>query len=94
MAAVHEQRFKGGFNMVEVMKKGAYLVDGQIVPAESAQGQAAPDAAREKTIAYSILRAHNKSGNAKKMRIKFDALISHDITFVGKIGRASCRERV
>ena len=74
--------------MVEVMKKGAYLVDGQIVPAESAQGQAAPDAAREKTIAYSILRAHNKSGNAKKMRIKFDALISHDITFVGIIQTA------
>ena len=74
--------------MVEVMKKGAYLVDGQIVPAESAQGQAAPDAAREKTIAYSILRAHNKSGDAKKMRIKFDALISHDITFVGIIQTA------
>ncbi len=74
--------------MVEVMKKGAYLVDGQIVPAESAQGQAAPDAAREKTIAYSILRANNKSGDAKKMRIKFDALISHDITFVGIIQTA------
>ena len=74
--------------MVEVMKKGAYLVDGQIVPAESAQGQAAPDAAREKTIAYSILRVHNKSGDAKKMRIKFDALISHDITFVGIIQTA------
>lgn len=68
--------------MVEVMKKGAYLVDGQIVPAESAQGQAAPDAAREKTIAYSILRAHNKSGDAKKMRIKFDALISHDLSLI------------
>ena len=74
--------------MVEVIKKGAYLVDGQIVWADAAQGQAAPDEDREKTIAYSILRAHNKSSDPKKMRIKFDALISHDITFVGKIGRA------
>ena len=74
--------------MVEVIQKGAYLVDGQIVWAEDAQGQAGPDAGREKTIAYSILRAHDKSGDAKKLRIKFDALISHDITFVGIIQTA------
>ena len=74
--------------MVEVIKKGAYLVDGNIVWAEGAAGMDAPDAAREKTIAYSILRAHDKSSDPKKMRIKFDALISHDITFVGIIQTA------
>ena len=74
--------------MVEVIKKGAYLVDGQIVWAENAAGQESPDAARERTIAYSILRAHDKSADPKKMRLKFDALISHDITFVGIIQTA------
>ena len=74
--------------MVEVIKKGAYLVDGQIVWAENAAGQESPDAAREKTIAYSILRKHDKSTDPKKMRLKFDALISHDITFVGIIQTA------
>ena len=71
--------------MVEVIKKGAYLVDGQI---DQAQNVATPDEAREKTIAYSILRAHNKGKDPKKMQIKFDALISHDITFVGIIQTA------
>jgi len=74
--------------MVELMKKGAYLVDGKIVCAEEAKGMECPDAAREKTIAYSIFRAHDKSTDPKKLRIKFDALISHDITFVGIIQTA------
>lgn len=74
--------------MVEVIKKGAYLLDGQLVWADQAGGQPSPDEAREKTIAYSILRAHNKGADPKKMRIKFDALISHDITFVGIIQTA------
>ena len=74
--------------MVEVIKKGAYLVDGKIVWAEDLPAGEAPDQAREKTIAYSILRAHDKSQDGKKMRLKFDALISHDITFVGIIQTA------
>lgn len=44
--------------------------------------------AREKTIAYSILRAHNLSDDMEKMRLRFDALISHDITYVGIIQTA------
>ena len=74
--------------MVEVIKKGAYLVDGKIVWAEDLPTGEAPDQAREKTIAYSILRAHDKSRDGTKMRLKFDALISHDITFVGIIQTA------
>ena len=72
--------------MVEVYKRGAYLMDGRIVWADEAPGQAAE--AREKTIAYSILRAHNRGGDPGKLRLKFDALISHDITFVGIIQTA------
>ncbi len=74
--------------MVEVIKQGAYYLDGQVIPVGEAQGQSASAQAREKTIAYSILRAHNKSSDPKKLRIKFDALISHDITFVGIIQTA------
>ncbi len=74
--------------MVEIIRQGAYLLDGQIVPAGQAQGQPAPDKAREKTIAYSILRAHNRGEDLGKLRLKFDALISHDITFVGIVQTA------
>lgn len=74
--------------MVEVCKEGAYLIDGKIVPASQAKGVPSPDEAREKTIAYSILRAHNKSNDPKKLQLRFDALISHDITFVGIIQTA------
>ena len=44
--------------------------------------------AREKTMAYRILRAHDKKGSGSLMRIKFDAMISHDITYVGIIQTA------
>ena len=74
--------------MVEIIRQGAYLLDGQIVPAGQTQGQPAPDKAREKTIAYSILRAHNRGEDPGKLRLKFDALISHDITFVGIVQTA------
>ncbi len=52
------------------------------------------DAARN-TMAYSILKAHNTSGNMEKLQIKFDKLTSHDITFVGIIqtARASGLEK-
>ena len=74
--------------MVEVIKKGAYYLGGKPVFATEAQGVEAPDQAREKTMAYKIMRAHDKGTDPKKMRIKFDALVSHDITFVGIIQTA------
>ncbi len=42
----------------------------------------------EKTLAYSILQKHNTSGDAKKLKLRFDALASHDITYVGIIQTA------
>ncbi len=74
--------------MVQLYKKGAYLLDGKPVFAEELPNAEAPDLARQKTIAYSMFRAHDKSHDPKKLRLKFDALISHDITFVGIIQTA------
>lgn len=51
--------------------------------------------ARKRTISWSILSAHNTSGNDRKLKIKFDSMASHDITFVGIIqtAKASGMER-
>ena len=66
--------------MVKLIKEGVYLKGGRdFVPAE---GMPCACEARRNTIAYSILSAHN-SGDEKNLKIKFDALASHDITYVG-----------
>ncbi len=72
--------------MLELKKQGVYLVDGR--PVTGGEGLPAPDAARENTMAYSILRAHDCSTDPKKLRITFDTLASHDITYVGIIQQA------
>ena len=75
--------------MIELTSTGVYLLDGEkVVPAGASADLPAPDAAREDTIAYQIMRAHDRSKDPKKMRIKFDALMSHDITYVGIIQTA------
>jgi aconitate hydratase len=74
--------------LIRHYKEGHYLKAGKLIPAAGAEGFGPPEAAREKTIAYKILRAHNKGTDPKNMRISFDALISHDITFVGIIHTA------
>ena len=75
---------------------GVYLLNGQkIVPENQADFPVSKEEAAKSTIAYSILRAHNTSGNMEKFQIKFDKLTSHDITFVGIIqtARASGLEK-
>ena len=75
---------------------GVYLQNGQeIIPENQANLPVAKEEAAKNTIAYSILRAHNKSDNMEKLQIKFDKLTSHDITFVGIIqtARASGLEK-
>ena len=88
--------------MVKLYDKGAYLVDGiHIVSEEEGAVQnlngkeLRKEDARKGPIAYSILSAHNTSGNMDKLQIKFDAMTSHDITFVGIIqtARASGMEK-
>ena len=75
---------------------GVYLQNGQeIIPENQADLPVAKEEAAKNTIAYSILKAHNKSDNMEKLQIKFDKLTSHDITFVGIIqtARASGLEK-
>ena len=83
--------------MVSVIKNGVYLKDGCLLSMKdaSAFGLAAPSEAKKKTMAYSILEAHNTSDTMDSLKIKFDAMASHDITYVGIIqtARASGLEK-
>ena len=79
--------------MVKLTPHGVYLLDGKTV-AEKAD--LTPDQARENTITYQILRAHDVNGSkGKSLKIRFDAMVSHDITYVGIIqtARASGLEK-
>lgn len=74
--------------MVELIKHGVYLLDGQKV-VEDTTGMPSADEARENTITYGILRAHDvNGGKGKEMHIRFDAMMSRDITYVGIIQTA------
>ena len=91
--------------MIKLHDGGVYLVNGTTLVEDNAQAAAALNAAVGKsiskeeaaknTIAYGILAEHNTSGNMDKLKIKFDKLTSHDITFVGIIqtARASGLEK-
>ena len=55
---------------------GVYLLNGQkIVPENQADFPVSKEEAAKSTIAYSILKAHNTSGNMEKLQIKFDKLM-------------------
>lgn len=89
--------------MVKVFQNGAYLINGTEIVKEDEAAKAAAflgrpvdkNEARKGTIAYSIMEAHNTSGTMEKLKLKFDAMTSHDITFVGIIqtARASGMEQ-
>ena len=85
--------------MVKLYEDGIYLRNGsEVVPeAEAAERgiTQTPEDAKRGTIAYSILQAHNTSGDPEALKIRFDAMASHDITFVGIIqtARASGMEQ-
>lgn len=84
--------------MIQLFEGGAYLINGTELIADGADAQAAVKAktgkeiskaeAAKGTIAYGILKSHNTSDNMDKLKIKFDKLTSHDITFVGIIQTA------
>ena len=90
---------------MKLYEGGAYLINGsQIVAdapdaAEAVKGMSGETVTKEEaaknTIAYGILKEHNTSGSMEKLKIKFDKLTSHDITFVGIIqtARASGLEK-
>ena len=70
--------------MIELTQHGTYLVNG--VPCEGVP--IPPEEAKRQTMAYKILQAHNTSGDPNRLKIRFDALVSHDITYVGIIQQA------
>ena len=71
--------------MIKLHEGGTYLLKGTTL----AESSAVPAGeAKEGTIAYRILNNHNTSGNMQDLRIRFDALTSHDITYVGIIQTA------
>ena len=85
--------------MVTLSKNGAWLLNGAEVIEESENSEAllrqklgdAPiskEEAAQHTMAYGILKNHNTSGTMDQLKIKFDRLASHDITFVGIIQTA------
>ena len=84
-------------DMIRCSTGGAYYARGEWVPADgnapaalAAKGfdAAAVATAKTGTMAYNIMQAHNTSGDAENLKIKFDAMASHDITFVGIIQTA------
>ena len=77
---------------MKLWENGAFLSGGKLV--ESVPGKNPADCAKN-TIAYSILQKHNTSGDTAKLKIKFDKITSHDITYVGIIqtARASGLEK-
>ena len=92
--------------MVKLYKNGAYLLNGTEIVEDGNEQSAilasklgdkypSKEEAAKNTMAYSILSAHNTSDNMEKLKIKFDKLTSHDITFVGIIqtARASGLEK-
>ena len=74
--------------MVKLYDSGVYLLNGKtLVPEKEAMGLD-KEAARKGTISYGILQAHNQSGDPKNLKIKYDAITSHDLTYVGIIQTA------
>ena len=85
--------------MIKLYDKGVYLINGREIIEDSPQAILAvsqkigsdnidKDKARYGTMAYKILKKHNTSGSMTNLKIKFDRLISHDITYVGIIQTA------
>ena len=72
--------------MIEYLNNGMLMKGGVPVPVPA--GDKNSSEGREKTMAYKILRAHESVSGDGKMRLRFDALVSHDITYVGIIQTA------
>lgn len=92
--------------MIKLFSNGVYLINNKdivedcnevnsILKNKIGDNYPSKEEAKKNTIAYNILKEHNTSENMDKLKIKFDKLASHDITFVGIIqtARASGLEK-
>ena len=92
--------------MIKLFSNGVYLINNKEIIEDSknidlilknklVNNYVDKERDKKNTIAYNILKEHNTSNNMEKLKIKFDKLVSHDITFVGIIqtARASGLER-
>ena len=70
--------------MITLHDSGVFLVNGTPSPT----APISPSEGRRQTMAWSILQAHNTSGDPEHLKIRFDAMVSHDITYVGIIQQA------
>ena len=70
--------------MITLHDNGVFLIGG--IP--QADAGISPEEGRKRTMAWSILQAHNTSGDPAHLQIRFDAMVSHDITYVGIIQQA------
>ena len=70
--------------MIQLTDHGIFLVDGEVRDSAPVSAQEA----RQQTMAWNILQAHNTSGDPEHLKVRFDAMVSHDITYVGIIQQA------
>ena len=82
--------------MIRLSENGAYIVNGEVLEDGADIGERlgelgvsiTKEEAKKNTLAYGILRTHNQSENMENLKLKFDCLASHDITFVGIVQTA------
>ena len=82
--------------MIKLSNNGIYIVNGKVFEdgadiKERLVGEGVnitKEEAKKNTLSYGILEAHNKSEDMKNLKLKFDCLASHDITFVGIVQTA------
>ncbi len=71
--------------MIQLLNQPCYYLGGALLPEqEGLQAGCAPYMqAKQGTMAYGILQAHNTGDDMEQLKIRFDAMASHDITYVG-----------
>ena len=80
--------------MISLYESGVYLINGNEVVTDPAEVAAktgktlTKEAAAQNTMAYAILKSHNTTPDMDNLRLKFDSMTSHDITYVGIIQTA------
>ena len=87
---------QNGEYMIRLSENGAYIVNGEVLEDGADIGERlgelgvsiTKEEAKKNTLAYGILRTHNQSENMENLKLKFDCLASHDITFVGIVQTA------